>query len=180
MDGYNFQVQWKTRRHWKVGPAFRTRKEANEYVELRRWGVETVSRVFDLGSSRLLTDQELTLLLNIAHTERRNWQRRVVKYFRSGHKLLLDRTDEDYAMLDVISQEYSIVAFDGLSIRGLRDMIEERVVRSEAIEKYASDEIEIDENARVSKGGGGSFVQAWVWVPERISAGVDDGCFEAD
>jgi hypothetical protein len=39
--------------------------------------------------------------------------------------------------------------------------------RSEADRLYASDDIEIDEEARISRDeeGRGAFVQAWVWVP---------------
>jgi hypothetical protein len=34
-----------------------------------------------------------------------------------------------------------------------------------AREMYASDDIEIDDDAKVSEGDAGAFVQAWVWVP---------------
>jgi hypothetical protein len=34
-----------------------------------------------------------------------------------------------------------------------------------AKEQYASDEIEIDDNAETSRAKNGVWVQAWVWVP---------------
>lgn len=36
--------------------------------------------------------------------------------------------------------------------------------RGRARDEYASDEIEIDDDAKVSVGDDGAFVQAWVWV----------------
>ena len=48
---------------------------------------------------------------------------------------------------------------------------------SAARELYAlgsDDNIEIDDDARVSKGEGGAFVQAWVWVPAPADEADDD------
>jgi hypothetical protein len=36
----------------------------------------------------------------------------------------------------------------------------------EAREMYSDDDIEIDDDALVSEGDGGAWVQAWVWVPD--------------
>lgn len=36
--------------------------------------------------------------------------------------------------------------------------------RLAAIEQYCTDDIEIDEGAKVERGDDGAFVQAWVWV----------------
>jgi hypothetical protein len=39
-----------------------------------------------------------------------------------------------------------------------------------ARDEYASDDLEIDDNAVVSTGEDGSWVQAWVWVREEAEA----------
>lgn len=36
-----------------------------------------------------------------------------------------------------------------------------------AREQYGSDDIEVDEDAIISEGEDGDFVQAWVWVPRE-------------
>lgn len=41
-------------------------------------------------------------------------------------------------------------------------------LRSLAVEQYKSDEIEIDDDAIVSEGDTGAFVQAWVWVEKEV------------
>lgn len=52
----------------------------------------------------------------------------------------------------------------------LRDSDTEEATPEEierAREKYGSDDIEIDNNALVSRGDGGCFVQAWVWLADE-------------
>ena len=40
---------------------------------------------------------------------------------------------------------------------------------------YRTDDIEIDDNATISHGEDGSWVQAWVWIPhERIEPGNNE------
>jgi hypothetical protein len=47
--------------------------------------------------------------------------------------------------------------------------ITDKELREMARGQYGSDDCEIDNNAVVSRGDDGAFVQAWVWVryPER-------------
>ena len=39
-------------------------------------------------------------------------------------------------------------------------------LRDVAAERYANDDVEIDDTAYVCEGNGGYWVSAWVWVPE--------------
>lgn len=170
MKGEFYQVQWKVQRAWRTGPSFNTEAEAIEYAELRKRGPAAQYRVFDLRNCRPMTKDEVILLLNIAHTEVRFWRTKVSRYMKTGKKNLLDRTDEDYAKLDAIGQETSLPIFHKLDIKTLRELLTDAEDwRQQARARYASDECEIDDDAKVSIGDGGAFVQAWLWVPSATA-----------
>jgi hypothetical protein len=50
---------------------------------------------------------------------------------------------------------------------------DDALYREAAKECWTDDDLEIDEDAKVSAGEGGAWVQAWVWVG-NYDAGVDD------
>lgn len=47
-------------------------------------------------------------------------------------------------------------------------------LRAMARDTYGSDDCEIDDNAVVSRGDDGAFVQAWVWVPYPEQENTED------
>jgi len=53
------------------------------------------------------------------------------------------------------------------------DAANDALYRKTAKECWTDDDLEIDENATVSAGDDGAWVQAWVWV-SNYDAGIDD------
>jgi hypothetical protein len=45
----------------------------------------------------------------------------------------------------------------------------DKELRDKARESYGADDIDVDGDAPISHGDGGSFVQAWVWVADKES-----------
>lgn len=172
MDRNRFHVQWKLGKYWRSGPTFSSESSALSYLTLRQKPVSQGGRVFDNREGREPTDDELSLLLNVAHCERRRWLVKLKVFFRTREKWLSDRTDKDYEALSVIADQIPVVFFDDLSIKKLRQITRERWYRAKAVETYGLEEV--GDNAQVVEAEGGFLVNN-LWVPERLGAGDDDG-----
>lgn len=177
----HYQVQWRVNKGWRASLCFDEPEQAEEFARARmKPGSEY--RIFNHAKSRELTEAELRMLINITISEGSFWLTAVGRYFRNGRKRMNDVPDSFYEQLDVIHNEYSSKKFFKLKRKTMRLLLEnllnaERAeqYRAKARYIYGSDDVEVDDDAMVSKGDGGSFVQAWLWVPE-----IADGRSEAD
>lgn len=52
-------------------------------------------------------------------------------------------------------------------------LTDDGLYRSAAIDRWTKDKLQIEDDAVVSAGEGGAWVQAWVWVSDD-QAGIDD------
>lgn len=53
-------------------------------------------------------------------------------------------------------------------------LVEDERYRSSATELWASDNLQVDQDATVSVGEGGAWVHAWVWVSDS-QTGIENG-----
>lgn len=53
-------------------------------------------------------------------------------------------------------------------------LVEDECYRGSATELWASDNLQVDQDATVSVGEGGAWVHAWVWVSDS-QAGIENG-----
>lgn len=80
----------------------------------------------------------------------------------------LDLHEDDRAMLETALKVCEEV----------REIVASDEEREAAANLHATDDLEIDDEASVSRADDGYWVSAWVWVPERDEAEDEDGFVE--
>lgn len=177
----HYQVQWRVNKGWRASLCFDEAAQAEDFARARmKPGSEY--RIFNHATSRELTEAELRLLINITISEGSFWLTAVGRYFRNGRKRMHDIPDSFYEQLDVIHNEYSSKKFFKLKRSTLRVLLSNllNAERAERLRRkarlvYGSDDVEVDECAQVNFSEGGSFVQAWLWVPETGDGRTEAG-----
>lgn len=112
-----------------------------------------------------LSDEHLEHLRSFIKTRGRFWRAKLRDYWRSGVTSGFMCADQAAALQSLRNNHAALI--NRITGKQLSEWMEEIRYREAAHTLHVKDgTLEIDSNAEISRGDGGAYVQAWIWVPQ--------------